>query len=278
MRKLLLIALGVSLGGCVALSDFDPVGSAVSIQGQWTIDGSMPTESSCAALGANRVRVTFLDVQRPVPHAGLFFSCTAADDSGDVGVFDTAGRRGRGQVVAAGDWRVRLEAIDGTGNVVAIGDAADVTAELEGPPIVVPQGEFFTGTIGALFDVQGQGASLMSCEAAGLSTVHVVFDSLGGGGQIASDASVPCAAGALGTRVLPGFDYTAHLEARDEAGAVLFATASETFSVATGSRCRIGGRCQSFCGAGADCPSGEVCSGDYCALPGEVTPTLSVAP
>lgn len=277
MRRTFGVGLGVLLAGCVSLSDFDPVGNAVSIQGQWTIDGEAPTDASCAALGASRIRVTFLDERRPVPHPGLFFSCTASSDGGEAGVFDTAGRRGSGEVVAAGTWTVRLEAIDGTGAVVAIGESAEAVAEAGGAPIVVPVGAFYTGTVSARFAFGDQNANTTTCEAAGVETVALVFDDLGGG-AVVGDSSVPCANGAVGARALPGFTYRAHLEALDAEGAVRFATDPQDLSVERGSECRIGGRCQTFCGAGAACPAGEACSGDHCVSPGEMVPVVDVTP
>ena len=110
--------------GCVGIGDFDPVGDSASIAGAWLVDGESPTAAKCAQLGAIRIQVSFLDMQRSVTHSGLRFECPTAS-------FDTDGPGGSGKVVAAPEasespWRLRLEAVDDSGTVIAFGDTYTV--------------------------------------------------------------------------------------------------------------------------------------------------------
>jgi len=200
-RRALGVVLAACLTGCVAVEGFDPVGSAAAIRGTWQIDSAPPTSDSCDALGASRVRISFLDDQRAVAHSGLFAACTE-------GGIDT--RMGSNAVVGVGRWTVRLDALDSGGSIIATGSTADVTIE-EGqsgadggvPLIEVPTADFFTATVSASFTIDGASPSRDSCEAAGIERVGFSFDSLPSDGGHAETDPELCEVGVVGTRVRP---------------------------------------------------------------------------
>ncbi|MBX3272251.1 MAG: hypothetical protein KF729_18445 [Sandaracinaceae bacterium] len=244
-------ALALALASCVAVEGFDPVGDQAAVSGEWLIDGLPPntrvdglgsSNRLCEALGATRVRVTFLDDRRPVTHSGLFFQCS-------LGQFDT--RLGAGAVVAAGEWTMRLDALDGSGEVVAVGTPITQTVEqgtydpATGTPLIDLSGEgedhpadFLSATISARFRLGAQDANGERCAALGVATVGLVFDDLGGG-RVRRAEPEACALGLVGTRVLPGHTYTVHLSAYDAGGGVRFETAPRAFTVARGADVRL---------------------------------------
>jgi len=269
----------VSLTGCVQLTDFDPEGTSASIEGRWSIDGETPDGFECGRLGADRIRVSFVDEQRPVPHSGLFFRCDVTRPSSDEPGFDT--RDASGAVVAAGCWTIRLGALDDSGTVIAVGPTAQYAVagedvDLSSCPvaptdhIVLPATDFLSGRVVAATTLAGSRASEMRCESEGIDEVRIVFDDVGGGrvdalGEIGvSQVPQPCALGRVGARVMPGFTYTAHLEAVDAAGAVRQG-ASQTFEVsAAGTLCYFGGTCREPCNDAGDCQMGQSCTDGLC--------------
>lgn len=254
MRRAFHVGLALTAllsSGCVELEDFDPVGNDATIAGRWTIDGEPPSEASCETLGVEQVRVTFLDENRPVPHPALFFACTALQPGSDVpGTFDTRrAEGGAGPVVAGGDdeenpvatWRIRLDAIDGNGELIAFGP----TAELDVPRdeethLELPPANFLSGVLSAFFEIDGQAPTVERCDEAGIAEVRLEIT---GGGTVMDQAREPCATGAIGTRVEPGFAYTLRLQALDGAGTVVGASATETFMVEPGQQCVLGAGC-----------------------------------
>lgn len=111
------VVSGVACGGCIGEVSFDPVGTAASVEGQWTVSGAAPTTESCAALDITHVRVRFFDEgERTFDHPRLVFPC-------EQGSFDTRPDR----VVASGQWTMQLLAVNaaapvGESNVVASGE------------------------------------------------------------------------------------------------------------------------------------------------------------
>ncbi|MGE0786232.1 MAG: hypothetical protein AB7S26_11125 [Sandaracinaceae bacterium] len=294
-RKTAIALAALSLSACVQLTDFNPVGTAASISGRWTIDGNTPAGASCGLLGASRVRVTFLDQLRPVPHSGLFFQCDAerAVGGGEPG-FDT--RDGSGAVVAAGCWRLRLTALDDSGNVVAVGPISeflvpgeDVAEGCTGAPVTghieIPPADFLSATIVAMTTLDGGRAGEASCAEAGISDVRWVFDDLGGGRvdalgeQGLTQVTQPCAFGIVAGRALPGFTYTAHLETVDEAGGVRVGPA-QTFTVGAGDVCYGGASCRAPCREDRDCAEGGAdlrCRDERCRLDSDPSePTVAL--
>ncbi|HJL17414.1 MAG TPA: hypothetical protein RMH99_17225 [Sandaracinaceae bacterium LLY-WYZ-13_1] len=246
-----------ALAGCVSLYGFDPTGSDATIAGAWRIDGEPPSDDRCNALGANRIRVTFVDDRRPYPHPQLFFECTATQPDRTIpGTFDTRqSAGGSGPVIRGGadeddptaTFDIRLEAIDGAGSVVAYGPTETVTVDRvtgDEEPGHVDLGEvtFYTGVVSAAWELGGQSATRQRCEDAGIDRVRL---SLSGGGSVSREAEEPCVVGLVGTRVEPGPTYTARLEALDSSGAVVGTSAEETFEVGTGQECSLGAGCGS---------------------------------
>jgi len=275
----------------VTVTDFDPVGSRASIGGGWTIDEGVPNAFRCRALGAQRVRVTFLDGERPVPHSGLFFQCDLDDpENVEQAGFDT--REASGEVVEAGCWTIRLDAIDGAGAVVATGPASDWvvpgddvdTAGCEGPTvdhIALPTADFLSARVIARTTIDGARSNEASCEALGVERVRITFEEVGegrvdGDGRTGvTEVSEPCAFGRLSARVLApsseaaeAFRYVARLELVRADGSVIQGTA-ETFEVGrAGAACYFGGGCRPFCNGDDDCAEGS-CSQGQCLAEGQ---------
>lgn len=247
LATLRIVAGGILAGGCVDVTDFDPVGDAASIEFAWTVDGEFPTNESCEALGAAYVRVTFVDDRRAVPHGGLLRNCASCAQGapasclnarpcmrgGEVECFDTEDQR----VVAEGDWTIRLEAVDGSGAVVQASPEA-VYSTTSGR-IEVAQASFLSGRISALVVLDGQAPTFAGCEDAGLATVELVFDAAGG--EVAPGAIEPCTVGGIGTRVAPGASYTVRLRALAADGSVAGETAPETFLIEPGQQVTLNG-------------------------------------
>lgn len=109
------VLLALALAGCIVEVSFDPVGTAASAEGSWSIGGAQASAASCAALEITHVRVRFYDGDRTFDHPRLVFPCEA-------GGFDTRPDR----VVASGTWTMQLLAVNndvpvGVSNVVASG-------------------------------------------------------------------------------------------------------------------------------------------------------------
>ncbi len=122
----LLPLLATTLCGCIVNVDFDPVGSAASVQGSWTVEGAPPTAESCAEIAY--VRVRFFEDDERRDHAGLVFECAA-------GGFDTRPER----VIAQGLWTVALVAIRADGSVVEMGPMVELDTRVEGGDhLIVP--------------------------------------------------------------------------------------------------------------------------------------------
>jgi hypothetical protein len=211
------------------VSDLTPVGSAASISGAWAIDGVPPSASGCATLGANLVRVVFVDELRAVAHGGLVFAC---DVPCEASCFDTRPNA----VVAEGDWTVRLEALRGSEVVAASSTTPVSTADGH---IELERVRFWSGAVEASFAIEGAPPTYESCERAGIAFVELVFDAAGG--EVASAAREACSVGGVGSRVEPDARYSAHLRAVDASGGVVRESAVETFDVSVGERHRLDG-------------------------------------
>ncbi len=109
------VLVSIASAGCIGEVAFDPVGTAASVEGAWSVGGAAPSESSCGALSITHVRVRFYEGERTFDHPRLVFRC-------EEGSFDTRPDR----VVAGGTWTMQLLAVDndvpvGVSNVVAEG-------------------------------------------------------------------------------------------------------------------------------------------------------------
>lgn len=193
------------LAGCIQTGDFDPVGDAASIAGSWTVDGSAPSRDTCDALGASVVHVTFLDNARPVTHSGLLFECRE-------GSFDTDAPGGSGRVIAAPEdegapWRLRFEAVDGSNQVLAIGETVTVFVPAT-DKIIMPTANFMSSTLLAEFVVDGAEPNAERCAAAGFASVRLELDDAN-----ASAIEDACSLGLVGARMTAGIEHTARLVA-----------------------------------------------------------------
>lgn len=234
----LLCVIAFACTGCIPVTDFDPVGNAASVSASWTVDGAAPSEASCRELvrpfanagsepGLPRVRVSFLDSERAVPHSGLVFDCA-------LGSFDT----GENRVVAAGSWTVRLEAIDPAGRVIAVGPSG-VYEATDGGELALMEAPFLSAIISARVAVDGAEPSAAACSELGVARIQLVFDAAGG--AIANEDRELCSAGGIGTRVEPGASYTVRLRTLDAANMTLAETEPETIAVEAGEHVELGG-------------------------------------
>lgn len=235
-----LLTLAMLAGGCVQVSDFNPVGSAASIAFTWTIDGEFPTTERCAELGASFVRVTFVDGTRPVPHGSLLRNCAtcaqgapasclmtmACMRGGEVECYDT----GDAKVVAEGDWTIRVEALDGSGNVVQA--SPETVQSAASGRIELPTASFLSGRISAELVLDGTAPTFAACEAAGIESVELAFDAAGG--EVAPGAIEACTVGGVGTRVAPDASYTVRVRALGPEGSVVGESPPETFVIGRG--------------------------------------------
>lgn len=241
MRRLFALlgiaVLATSSAACVQITDFNPVGTASTMSAAWTIDGAFPTSESCNALGASVVRVVFLDGLRPVPVGALIAQCAQCAEGSDPTCFSTRPCTIGGEVecvdtrpspiVAEGTWTVRVEAFDGT-NVVSAGPEQTVTAVDMGHIELTPV-DFLSGRVSATFTIDGGAPTSASCEATGIASVDLLFESAGG--IIAGPAIEPCTIGGVGTRVAPGATYTVRLRALADDGSVIGQTGPESFTI-----------------------------------------------
>lgn len=246
--------------GCIEIADFDPAGPGASISASWTIDGAPPTEESCERLGAERVQVTFLDLMRPVPHPDLFFEC-------QLGQFDTLD--GTGAVVAEGQWSIRLDAIGSGGDIVAIG-AVEQAVVPDVPAIALAPVDFSSSNIVAHYLIDGEAPREDACLLAGIAEVGLSFD-----GAL-EEARVGCQRQLVGRIVPANGTYSVHLVTYDAEGAVLGMSAVETFTVAVGDECFLGGRCLARCSDDDDCGGAETCQDDRCRGPDEAMPAVEL--
>ncbi len=229
--RFLALSIALASTGCVRISDFEPVGGTAAIAGSWTIDGAAPTEESCKDLVRSydgsenppvpRVRATFVDNGRAVPHGALVFDCAA-------GSFDTM----ESLVVAEGIWNIRLEAIDSVGHVVAFGP--ETMQDAAAGRIDLPPTDFPSSVISVRTLVNGVDPTQPACDAAGIDHIILILQ-----GPSAASVREPCAAGGAGRRVLPG-TYTVQLHVFDSANALIGETAPMPVDVPQGVQATIG--------------------------------------
>ncbi len=233
----LTIALFAPAMGCVQITDFNPVGTASTVEAAWTVDGAFPTTETCDALGASVVRVVFLDGLRPLPVGALIAQCARCEQDSNPDCYSTRACTLGGEVecldtrpnpiVAEGTWTVRVEAFDGS-NIVAAGPEQTITATPMGHIALDPV-DFLSVRVSATFTIDGGAPTAASCEAAGIASVDLFFDSAGG--PVAGTATEPCTIGGVGARVQAGASYIVSLRALAPDGTVVGQTGLEAFDV-----------------------------------------------
>lgn len=205
----LLAALGVS--GCIVEITFDPVGTAASVEGSWTIEGAAPTEASCSALGITHMRVRFYDGIVTYDHPDLVFPCAQ-------GAFDTVD-----PVVADGVWTMSLVAIDGSGAKIAEGPKETFDTLAVGGRIRLTAQDFsaaevITALQGA-WTIDGATPTAASCALLGATEVHVQFlDSAGNPGD--DTLKLACTDGGFRLDDIAPGTYTVRLVAVDASSAI----------------------------------------------------------
>ncbi len=211
MRPHCLSLVALALAGCIAEVTFDPVGTAASVEGSWTIAGAPASADTCRAMGIDYVRVRFYREERTADHPHLVFPC-------EQGSFDTRPDR----VVADGTWTMALVAIDAEGNQIAVGPQETVTSGAVDEHIALAPVDFTGGasfdpsgtdaTVTASWTIGGSSASAASCEAVSANTVDLVLyasDDVARSVPATVHAGAPCADGAYdsGAPVLAAGEY-----------------------------------------------------------------------
>lgn len=118
-RAALACLLSISLAGCIVSVEFDPVGTAASMEATWTVQGAPATEDSCGEI--RFVRIRFFDGDEHRDHPDLVFDCAA-------GGFDTRPER----LVASGAWTVAPIAIRPDGSEVDRGPTVSLDTSIVG--------------------------------------------------------------------------------------------------------------------------------------------------
>ncbi len=246
-RVALLALLALFATGCVKITDFKPVGNDTSLEASWTIDGAYPTSERCQELGANQVRVVFLDGLRPVPVGALIHQCASCSASaspscyanractmdGQVECLDTSPNR----VILAGTWTVRVEALNGA-TVIGTGPEQTIDATEMGHVTVDPV-DFLSARISATYTLDGATPTFDTCDAAGIDAVELYFETASG--TVAGGGSEPCTVGEVGNRVAGNADYAVRLRALAADGSVVGETAPESFSPMPGDHLTLAG-------------------------------------
>ncbi len=239
--QLLALAVGSLLAsGCLTVTTdtnpFQPLGTDVSLSGQWDVDGAAPNASSCGNIA--RVRVAICQDasgSNCQTSSALTFPCAN-------GAFDT---RPSG-VLASGSYHVVWEALSASNAVLQESTPSPISA-ISGH-VVLPTPNF-TGTIVAGFDPSGTDVSLdgiwdvngdvptvQSCGDITQVRVVVCEDAAGVTCWTSPSLTFPCANGAFDTRptrVLAAGSYFSLWEALDASGNVLQESSILPLSVTT---------------------------------------------
>jgi hypothetical protein len=197
LARLSLVLATLPLAGCIAEVSFDPVGTAASVEGSWTIDGAPASAEACRAYGIDYVRVRFYRDERTADHPHLVFPCAQ-------GSFDTRPDR----IVAEGTWTMGLVAIDAEGDAIAVGPEEMASPAALGGHIALAPVDFTasarfdpSGTDAALsasWTLGGNTASSQACDAFSASTMEIVLyaaDDLGRAVPAVVHTGAPCADG-----------------------------------------------------------------------------------
>jgi hypothetical protein len=216
------LLLVLALGGCIAEVTFDPVGTAASVEGSWTIGGAVASAEACRALGIDYVRVRFYRDMRTSDHPHLVFPC-------ERGSFDTSPER----IVAEGTWTMALVAIDAEGNPIAVGPRETLSTS-SGHIALAPVDFTVAGfdpsgtdaTLHARWTIGGSPASADACDAVAAATIDLVLyahDDLARTMPAIVHEGAPCADGGSdsGTPAVAAGEYLVSGVLRGRAGEVV---------------------------------------------------------
>lgn len=201
--------------GCIIVTSDD----SASIAGSWTIDGRAPTSASCAALGADSVRLSLYEVGASYPYDTFTASCAA-------GSVDS---RSTSDYIGPGSYTYAFEVLSG-GTVIGAGgeglvtliagDHASVSANFTGSTFN-PAGT--DATVEAGWTIEGVAPSAASCSALGISRVRVAIQNGSTWYELASLASA-CSTGGFDTTPTPVLaigEWNLQIQALDASDAIV---------------------------------------------------------
>ncbi len=205
----LLAVAALAATGCVVKVTFDPRGSDVSLEGDWTVDGGTATVDSCAAAGIDTLHLVFFDGGTQYDFQEFDFPCAN-------GHFDT---RPNG-ALAHGKYTAQWVAEDSTGTVLGSGDQFTIDASaLSTTHVVLPSVDFSSGSPPPAFDPRGTDVAIQGmwtingmtpdttlCGEAGIGTVALDFIDQGMAYEF-PEFTFPCEQGSFTGSVATG-SYT----------------------------------------------------------------------
>ncbi len=228
MKQLSLLSTSIAalaLSSCVAQVTFDPVGTADTVAGSWTVQGQPASVATCSELGIDYVRVRFYRGDHTSDHPALVFPC-------ERGAFDTSPER----VVASGTWTMALVAIDADGNTISLGAQETIETAAVGGHIVLTSVDFdgsarfdpsgTSAAVSASWTIGGAGTGSATCGAVSGSTVDVILYAASDSARTSPatiHSGIACADGSWdsGAPILAAGDYLASAKLRGPAGELL---------------------------------------------------------
>jgi hypothetical protein len=219
------LASATALAACTVTVVYDPRGTAVSLEGDWTIDGAPADATNCSAAGITDIRLVFLEGSREYRYTRADYGDGALEWACANGNFNT----GTG-VLDHGLYSVFWEAVLSDGRTAA---SDPFTVDVVSAGIThfdLGQFQITTSppagaTLGAMWTIDGAAPDAASCTAAGLAEVRfILFDasdtSRTSGTEI---ASAPCADGQYmsATGILAEGSYLTRITGVDGSGAVV---------------------------------------------------------
>jgi len=218
-----LVAVLATVAGCTLTISYDPRGVAVSLEGEWYVNGAPANGTSCVAAGIDTVQLVFWDGGVPYEYSEFRFNC-------EDGFFDT---RPRG-VLDHGRFQTQWLAYDSADREIAVGDMNPLNVEypvdhailltpdfiVTGAPVFNPIGD--VGILESSWLINGNPGDAAGCALAGFDQIQFVLydqDDVGLTNGVAV-AMAPCADGYYnsGTALLAAGSYLTSIVALDSAG------------------------------------------------------------
>lgn len=230
--SLLIVACGCD-GGAVydqGLATFDPRGHEATLSAEWTINGAVSDAQSCDAAGIDSVRLLLFAESDRLHEDGFAIASPPCAD----GAYHS-GAEG-GPILAAGRYRVSLEAVDLDGEVVGQEDRDVVLDAAGGRDVTLGVADFETLTTLAVmieWDLEA-GSELVGgdCESVGVESVRYVLSNAAGA-IVASEETLPCEEALYFEDLTPGV-LALEIEGRDATGTMRWAGACAGLSVGEG--------------------------------------------